>query len=211
MKIERIREGIKEEVIRHGKTTVNLGLKMIDEAKSDCNASQKMIRWIEDVIKIIDEKIIENQIKAKRALDRNEEKLAREIVYITKILEVLNRKLTNIKEKIKKREKKVLKTIKKIEVSSEKIDELIKQEINIKSLENIIKQINEEYRNLLTLERYVKELNRTINIGRNLIEKTRTIIEEGITSEEIKDIVKFIGEEEIQKLVNETIRHLKRI
>ena len=211
MKIERIREGIKEEVIRHGKTTVNLGLKMIDEAKSDCNASQKMIRWIEDVIKIIDEKIIENQIKAKRALDRNEEKLAREIVYITKILEVLNRKLTNIKEKIKNREKKVLKTIKKIEVSSEKIDELIKQEININSLGNIIKQINEEYRNLLTLERYVKELNRAINIGRNLIEKTRTIIEEGITSEEIKDIVKFIGEEEIQKLVNETIRHLKRI
>lgn len=211
MKIEKLREGVKEEIIRHAKTTLNLGSKILDEARSDCSASQRMVKWIEDVIKIINDKKVESQIKAKRALDRNEEKLAREIVFITRILEVLVNNLINIMEKIKDREKKVLKTIKKLEINLKRLDELIKHEVNTSSLRDIIKQVNTEYKSLFRLEIYVKELNRTINIGRNLIEKTRTIIEEGIASKEIESVVKVIGKEKIQKMVSETIKHLKRI
>lgn len=211
MKVREIEERLVEEIIRHGKATVDLGFRMIEEVKSDLYASQRIVRWIEDIIKIINEKSLENQIKAKKALDRNERRLAREIILVTKVLEILAGKLVRVKDKIKSREKITLRTINKIEVKLRRINRIILDRIEEISPLDAIKQIHGEYRNLFTLKRQVEKINRAMNSGRELIEKTRTIIEEGIASEEIEDIIRLIGEEELQKQVEETLRHLERI
>lgn len=211
MKVREIEERLVEEIIRHGKATVDLGFRMIEEVKSDLYASQRIVRWIEDIIKIINEKSLENQIKAKKALDRNERRLAREIILVTKVLEILAEKLVRVKDKIKSREKITLRTINKIEVKLRRINRIILDRIEEISPLDAIKQIHGEYRNLFTLKRQVEKINRAMNSGRELIEKTRTIIEEGIASEEIEDIIRLIGEEELQKQVEETLRHLERI
>lgn len=207
MEIERI----KDEIVRHGTETLNLGLKLLVEARNDLNASQRMVRWIENTIKIVNEKIVENQIKAKRALDFGEDKLAREIIFQTKIFELLVRKLVNVRERIRSKEGEVLKAIKKAEFNLNKIDEHLKSESGIGSLNYVTRQVYEGYRSLILLEKRIEMLNRTINLGRDLVEKAKKLIENGILTDEIENLLKTNEKEEIYRLVSETLERLKRI
>ncbi|RLE53886.1 MAG: hypothetical protein DRJ26_02735 [Candidatus Methanomethylicota archaeon] len=186
---------------------------LMREAKRDCEAARRVVRWIEDEIERSSREVLDGRVKALLALEKGRRDLAEEILTLAEVQKELMNELSDASKRIEDKLRKVTNTLSNIEKVKNRIEGNIKlileQEADVKLFGKVMRDMYFAVDSLIKLSIQLRRLNEAVDVGRALLETRREIVVEGITSGEAKKILRRVGRENVEKRVREIIEQLE--
>jgi len=186
---------------------------LMREAKRDCEAARRVVRWIEDEIERSSREVLDGRVKALLALEKGRRDLAEEILTLAEVQKELMNELSDASKRIEDKLRKVTNTLSNIEKVKNRIEGNIKlileQEADVKLFGKVMRDMYFAVDSLIKLSIQLRRLNEAVDVGRALLETRREIVVEGITSGEAKKILRRVGRENVEKRVRKIIEQLE--
>ena len=186
---------------------------LMREAKRDCEAARRVVRWIEDEIERSSREVLDGRVKALLALEKGRRDLAEEILTLAEVQKELMNELSDASKRIEDKLRKVTNTLSNIEKVKNRIEGNIKlileQEADVKLFGKVMRDMYFAVDSLIKLSIQLRRLNEAVDVGRALLETRREIVVEGITSGEAEKILRRVGRENVEKRVREIIEQLE--
>ena len=186
---------------------------VVREARRDCEAAHKVIRWIEDELERMSKEVLDGRVKAFLALERNRGDLAEEILILAEVQKVLMNELAEASKRIKEKVERVSSILDNVEkvinTLKKNLDLTLIKEVDVKAFGRVMRNMHFIMIGLIRLDSQLRRLNAAVNAGRAALERKREIMREGIVSTEVKKIIRHVGKGEIERKVREAIKQLK--